>query len=168
MAFISARIPDRLAAQFEAVAASRGGKSRLLRSLMESAVEGAGAAASMDAPGSAAGRSTKITVRLRDEDLAPLEAACAETGLRRTEWLIALLRRRLHGRPQFDRSAAESLLEIRRELRRLGVNLREMSETNGAGEGASAELESWRAEVRQSLERVRQVVAGNLAYWAAE
>lgn len=167
MASFSVRVPDRLASQFEAVAAARGGKSRVLRVLMEGAVQGS-AAVSEGVSESPAGRSTKITLRLKDADLVRLDAACVETGLRRTEWLVALARRRLHGTPQFDRAAAEGLLEARRELRRLSVNLRELVEAGRAGEGASAEaLEALRLEVRAQLERVRAAIAGNLAYWDA-
>ena len=164
MAFIGSRIPDQLASRFEAYAASRGGKSRALRALMEGAVQGAGGAETE--VGTAVGRSTKITLRLKEEDLAPLDAACADLKLRRTEWLVALLRRRLHGRPQFDAAGAQALLEVRREMRRIGVNLREMAEASRAGEGTSTEtLEALRAEVRAHLEGVRQAIAGNLAYW---
>lgn len=165
MAFIGVRLSDQLAARFEAVAVSRGGKSKVLRALMESAVQGSVALPDGEAE-VPSGRSTKITLRLKDADLVPLDAACADTGLRRTEWLVALARRRLHGTPQFDRAAAEGLLEARRELRRLSVNLRELAEPGRAGEGASAEaLEALRREVRAQLERVRAAIAGNLAYW---
>ena len=167
MASFSVRVPDRLAVQFEVVAAARGGKSRVLRALMESAVQGAATLPEGEA-GSPAGRSTKVTLRLKDADLAPLDEACADTGLRRTEWLVALARRRLHGQPQFNRAAAEGLLEARRDLRRLSVHLRELADFGGAGEGVSAEaIETVRLEVRGHLERLRQAIAGNLAYWDA-
>lgn len=162
---MSARIPDPLASRFEAFASSRGGKSRVLRSLMEAAL--AGSVPMAEVAGPPAGRSTKVTLRLREEDLSALDEACADAGLRRTEWIVALVRRRLSGRPQFDRASAASLLEARRELRRLGVNLREMAEGSGADQAAFAGLEAFQAEVREQLERVRQAIAGNLAYWDA-
>ena len=164
MASMSARIPDPLAARFDAFASSRGGKSRVLRALMEAALQGSTPVA--EVVGSAAGRSSKVTLRLREEDLSALDDACADTGLRRTEWIVALVRRRLSGRPQFDRASAASLLEARRELRRLGVNLREMAEASGdRGEPPAAQLEALRADVRAQLEGIRQAIAGNLAYW---
>lgn len=166
MASLSARIPDSLAARFEAFAASRGGKSRVVRALMEAALQGGPPLA--ESAGLASGKSAKVTLRLKAEDLSALDDACADAGLRRTEWIVALVRRRLSGRPQFDRGSAASLLEVRRELRRLGVNLREMSEGPSSGLAEAAELEALRAEVRRQLERVRQAVAGNLAYWDAD
>ncbi len=166
MASMSARIPDPLAARFEAFASSRGGKSRVLRALMQAALQGGTPMA--EVAGSPAGRSSKVTLRLKAEDLAALDAACAGAGLRRTEWIVALVRRRLSGRPQFDRASTASLLEVRRELRRLGVNLREMGEGTTSGLVEAEELEALRAEVRRQLERVRQAIAGNLAYWDAD
>ena len=166
MASMSARIPDPLAARFEAFAASRGGKSRVLRALMEAALQGGTPVA--EVVGSPSGRSSKVTLRLKTEDLAALDDACADAGLRRTEWIVALVRRRLSGRPQLDRASASSLLEVRRELRRLGVNLREMGEGPSSRPAEAAELEAVRGEVRQQLERVRQAIAGNLAYWDAD
>ena len=165
MASLSARIPDPLARRFEAFASSRGGKSRVLRALMEAAVTGGSPVG--ETAGSPSGRSSKVTLRLREDELAALDDACAEAGLRRTEWIVALVRRRLSGRPQFDRASAASLLETRRELRRLGVNLREMMDGPAAKDGSLAGLEALRTEVREQLERVRQAIAGNLAYWDA-
>ena len=56
MASMSARIPDPLAARFDAFASSRGGKSRVLRALMEAALQGSPPGA--EVVGSAAGRSS--------------------------------------------------------------------------------------------------------------
>ncbi len=165
MASLSARVPDPLAARFHAFASSRGGKSRVLRALIEQALEGS--RPDEQPPTAQTGRPSKVTLRLREDDVAALDEACADAGLLRTEWIVALVRRRLSGRPQFDRGAAASLLEARRELRRLGVNLREMAEGSGESGEVGAELEAFRIEVREQLERVRQAIAGNLAYWNA-
>jgi hypothetical protein len=164
MASLSARIPDPLASRFDAFAATRGGKSRVLRALMEAALEGAMPVAELERARS--GRSTKVTLRLKPEDLGQLDEVCADAGLRRTEWIVALVRRRLSGQPRFTPDAAASLLEVRRDLRRLAVNLREMTEASVVeGRCVSASVEALRVEVRQHLQRVREAVAGNLAYW---
>ena len=161
---MSARVPDGLASRFEAFASSRGGKSRVLRAMMEAALQGDTAAAEM--AGSPGGRSSKVTLRLKEAELRALDEACVDAGLRRTEWIVALVRRRLSGCPQFDRASAASLLEARRELRRLGVNLREMAGASAEAErGAALELEALRGELRKHLECIRQAIVGNLAYW---
>lgn len=160
MAFIGFRCPDALAAKVHAAAADRGGVSRYLRGLAEGALELAPAA-----PLAPRGRSTKLSLRLGEREAAQLDAVAAEAGLRRTEYVTALIRRRLTRRPTFDRRSAESLLEIRRELRRLGENFRELA-GRGGGEGVTAaELEALRREVRGHVEQVRAVLEGSLAYW---
>ena len=166
MASMSARIPDPLALRFEAFASSRGGKSRVLRALMEAALQGS--APGGDVSRSAAGRSSKVTLRLHEEDLAALDEACADARLLRTQWIVALVRRRLLGRPQFDHASAASLLEVRRELRRLGLSLRTMANASDDNGGPAVEtVEAFRTEVRDHLERVRRAIGGNLAYWDA-
>ena len=166
MASMSARVPDPLAARFEAFASSRGGKSRVLRALIEAALQGSTPVAEISR--SAAGRSSKVTLRLREEDLSALDDACADAGLRRTEWIVALLRSRLSGRPQFDRASKESLLEVRRELRRMAVRLREVAESRLGGDRQAVEdLIGLRGELREHLDCVRQAIVGNVAYWDA-
>ncbi|CAN7641454.1 plasmid mobilization relaxosome protein MobC [Phenylobacterium sp. LjRoot219] len=170
MAFIGFRVTDQLAARFEAVAATRGGKSRVLRAMVEAVTrsppgEGEG-------PGVSRGGSNKVTLRLKDEDLAALDAAAAEAGLRRTEWLVACARRRLTAKPQFSEAQALALLETRRELRRIGVNLRElarkMAEQDGATPADIAAIQSFQSEVRAQLEGVRAAIDGNLEFWESE
>lgn len=170
MAFIGLRVSDQLAARFEAVATTRGGKSKLLRAMIEAVTkappgEGEGTGASR-------GASEKVTLRLKPEDLAALDAAAKQAGLRRTEWLVACARRRLSAKPQFSREEAISLLEARRELRRIGVNLRELARRLSDKEAAAAEdlaaIQAFQADVRRQIEGLRAAIDGNLAYWSSE
>lgn len=170
MAFIGFRISDQLASRFEAVAATRGGKSRLLRAMVEAVTRsppGDG-----EGPGFPRGASKKVTLRLKDEDLAALDAAAAQAGLRRTEWLVSCARRRLSAKPQLSEGQALELLETRRELRRIGVNLRELArrlaEQDSASAADVAAIQAFQSEVRQQLEGVRAAIDGNLVYWGAE
>jgi hypothetical protein len=170
MAFIGLRVSDQLAARFEAVAATRGGKSKLLRAMIEAVTkapprEGEG-------PGVGRGASKKVTLRLKAEDVAALDAAAAKAGLRRTEWLLACARRRLTAKPQFSEPESVALLETRRELRRIGVNLRELARKIGDQDGTAPEdlaaLQAFQNEVRAQLEGVRAAIDGNLAFWGGE
>ncbi len=160
MAFIGARCPDALAAKFHAAAATRGGVSRYLRSLMEAALGAEPTVAPV-----ARGRSTKLSLRLGEREAEQLDALAVETGLPRTQYVVALIRRRLQRQPSFDRRSAEALLEIRRELRRLGENFRELA-ARGGGDGVTpAELDALRTELRVHVGAVRAALDGNLSYW---
>lgn len=174
MAFFGVRLSDDLAVRFDAFASSRGGRSKLLRQMIETVLRSGGAAVpAAEAEVRARGRSEKVTIRLRDEDLAALDKACRESGLRRTEWVVGLVRRRLLGRPQLSRAEAQALLDIRRDLRRIGVNLNQAVHalhSGGGGEGgvSARDLMAFRQEVRAQLEGVRAALEGDLSYWAGD
>jgi metal-responsive CopG/Arc/MetJ family transcriptional regulator len=174
MAFFGVRLSDDLAVRFDAFASSRGGRSKLLRQMIETILRSGGSTApsALEPEARARGRSEKVTIRLRDEDLAALDTACRAAGLRRTEWVVGLVRRRLLRRPQLNRAEAQALLDIRRDLRRIGVNLNQAVHAlhSGAGEGTASarELLAFRQEVRAQLEGVRAALEGDLSYWAGE
>jgi DNA-binding transcriptional MerR regulator len=104
--------------------------------------------------------------------VAALDAAAAKAGLRRTEWLLACARRRLSAKPQFSEPESVALLETRRELRRIGVNLRELARKIADQDGTAPEdlaaLHAFQDEVRAQLEGVRAAIDGNLAFWGGE
>src|SRR3546814_15089158 len=94
MAFFGLRLPDDLAARFDAKAIAAGGRSALLRKLIDGALEDAGEASSETALPRT--RTTdRLQLRLMREDIVQLDAAADARGLKRTEWPVLLLRRRL-------------------------------------------------------------------------
>ena len=166
------RLPPDLARRFDAAAAGRGGRSRLLRSLIEAAAK---APLPDAAPASPAPRPCKLTLRLHETDMALLEAEAARAELSRTQWCVALIRRRLHARPQFSRTEALVLIEVQRELRRIGVNVNQIARALNTAvmEGTvldleTAQLAAFADEIRGHLGGLREAFEGNLAYWAAE
>jgi hypothetical protein len=172
MAFFGIRLSDDFAARFDAFAASRGGRSQVLRGLMAAALAEAGSAAPDGGVGAARGRSEKLTLRLKAEERASLDAASAAAGMRRTEWAAALLRARLARRPQFNRDQGQALVEARQELARIGANLRELVRVVRDGDlppeavpGAVARVEAFRGEVRGQLAGVRAAINGAADYW---
>lgn len=174
MAFFGVRLSDDLAVRFDALAARKGGRSKVLRDLIAAATREAGTPEG-PAPATLRSRSEKLTLRLKLDELADLQRQAADAGMRRTEWAAALLRQRLTGAPQFRREQAEALLEVRRDLRRISVNVTMAVQAvvdagPGSPEGAAhlAELRAFQVEVRAQLEAVRAGLAGNLAYWEGE
>ncbi len=166
---LTLRVSPDLVRRFDAVAASQGGRSRLLRRLMEGAAH-----APFPAPEEAphGGRSGKLTLRLDEADLGLLEREAAARGLSRTQWSVALIRRRLHHRPQFSRSEALTLIEVRRELRRIGVNINQIARALNTAvmEGVVLDLELaqlgvFEAEISAWVDALGEAFEGNLAYW---
>ena len=169
---LTLRLPPDLARRFDAAAAGRGGRSRFLRSLMEAAAQAPVPEAPDRPPGGGAG---KLTLRLGADDLALVEAVAAGVGLSRTQWCVALIRRRLYGSPQFSPPDAIVLIEVQRELRRIGVNVNQIARALNTAvmEGQvldleTAQLAAFTEEIRRHLLGLRDAFEGNLAYWASE
>lgn len=169
---LTLRVTPDLIRRFDAAAASRGGRSRLLRQLME----GAAHAALPEGPDASPARLTgKLGLRLVPADLAVLEAEAARRGMTRTQWTVALIRARLYRRPQLNRAEALALIEVQRELRRIGVNVNQIARALNTAvmEGAVLDLEvaqlaAFSEEIRAHLSGVRAAFEGNLAYWSVE
>lgn len=169
---LTLRLSPDLTRRFDAAAAGHGGRSRYLRTLMEAAAQ---APLPTPEPAPPGVKSAKLTLRLADADLALLEAEAARAGLSRTQWTAALIRRRLHDRPQMTPPEAMALIGIRRELHRIGVNINQIARALNTAvmEGTVLDLEiaqlaAFAAEIRGHLGGLDEVFAGNLAYWSAE
>lgn len=167
---ITLRLPPDLIRRFDAAAAGQGGRSRLLRRLMETAAQAPLSAAEEMPP---MARPGKLTLRLDEADLRLLEVEAAAMGLSRTQWSMALIRRRLHDRPQFSRPEALALIEVRRELRRIGVNVNQTARALNTAvmDGAVLDLEmaqlgAFRAEISAWVDALGEAFEGNLAYSA--
>jgi len=172
VANVNVRVPDELAARFDAWAGAHGGRSPALRHLMDTASAGLYATPHGEPLGP---RPVKLTVRLRSDDVRGLGAAAAEIGLTPNAWAAALVRRRLAGAPTFDRAGALALLAIQVELRRIGVNVNQIARALNTAvmEGRILELQldtvdDLRRELRAHVLALAEAVRGNLAYWEAE
>ncbi|WP_433948426.1 plasmid mobilization relaxosome protein MobC [Brevundimonas diminuta] len=169
---ITLRLPPDLVRRFDAAAASRGGRSRYLRAVMEAAAQ-----ASLPEPesGPPGAKSAKLTLRLSEDDMTRLKVEAARAGLLRTQWAATLIRRRLHGRLQLSPPEAMALIGVRRELHRIGININQIARALNTAvmEGAVLDLEiaqiaAFAAEIRGHLGGLDEVFAGNLTYWSAE
>jgi hypothetical protein len=172
MAHFTVRLPDRLAAAFDAMAATEGGRSRALRRLMERALKGVAPSEANDEDVAPRGKSEKVTLRLKPAELSALDDVSAAAGLKRTEWASACLRGRLLAKPSFNRSETDALVETRQELARISSNLRELVRTVREGDTPTAELaealasvERFRVEVREQLVEIRDAVEARAGYW---
>jgi hypothetical protein len=172
MANFNVRVPDDLAARFDAWAGGRGGRSPALRHLIDKASRGA--AANQLATARLGRRPVKLTVRLAPSDAHGLRAAAAEMGLTPNAWAAVLIRRQLTGRPTFSAGEALSVAAIQAELRRIGVNANQIARALNTAvlEGKVLELElayldELRAEIRGHMTALREAFEGNLAYWDA-
>lgn len=169
MTRLSVRVSEDLARRFDATAVGQGGRSRLLRRVMERAAQ-----ATLPEPPArpSAPNSAKLTLRLSSMDLAALEAEAAATGLSRTQWSVALIRARLSRRPQLTRPDAVALIDVRRDLRRIGVNINQIARALNTAvmEGAvldaeTTQMAAFADEIRAHVLGLTEAFEGNLRYW---
>ncbi len=173
MAVFNVRLPDDLAARFDAMATSIGGRSALLRKLIDRALHEAGDTCC----GTAAPRPRTtdwLQLRLMREDIDRLDAAADARGLKRTEWLVMLLRRRLHAMSPPPRADRVLIAQSWRELNRIGINLNQAVHALHAATMVDSRLDlareaarvaSFRDEVAGQLSALGGALKGDLAYW---
>jgi len=166
MPTLTLRVSDELALQFASLAATEGGKSALIRRLLEGAV---GASESKRAP-VAIGSPQKVTVRFRESELRQLGELASARGMTRTQWIASLVRSRLGAPAQQSDGEREALRAIARELNRIGGNINQIARTANAGEGGSAErAKSGLDDARVALEalqgELKDVLERTSTYW---
>jgi len=166
MPTLTLRVSDELALQFAALAATEGGKSVLIRRLLEGAV---GAPESKRAP-VAVGAPQKVTVRFRESELRQLGEMALARGMTRTQWITSLVRSRLGAPAQQSDGEREELRAIARELNRIGGNINQIARAANAGDSAKAGgSRSGLDEARMALEALQGELKGVLDrtsnYW---
>lgn len=172
MAFFGLRLPDDLAARFDAMAASHGGRSAVLRQLVDRALRAGDDSVVIAEPRE---RTTaRVEVRLTASDIERLDAAASERGLKRTEWIVALLRRRLYGRSPPPRADRALIAQSWRELNRIGINLNQAVHALNAATMVDSRLDlareaervaSFQQEIDAQLRALGRALAGDVAYW---
>jgi hypothetical protein len=166
MPTLTLRVSDELALQFAALAATEGGKSALIRRLLESAV---GAPETKRGP-VAVGTPQKVTVRFRESELRQLGELAAARGMTRTQWITSLVRSRLGAPLQQSDGEREELRTIARELSRIGGNINQIARAANTGEsGKAGDSMPGLDEARLALEalqgELKGVVDRTSTYW---
>ena len=170
MALISLRVPDEVAADFSALAATHGGKSALLRRLIADALN----ASSVRAAPLSVGTPQKLTVRFRESEMRQLAEVSHQRGMTRTGWIVALVRSRLGSPVQHSPEEHAALRAIVRELNRIGGNINQIARAANTSvlQGRAVEpnlsaLDEARAVIELALAQLHGALDGNADYWDA-
>ena len=169
MAFLGFHIDDALAEKFAAMAATEGGKSSLMRRLVERAVgDGRAPARAMMATSA----SRKVTIRLSESELHLLATIAAQRGMNRTQWIASLVRTRLGFPVQQTHDERQALRAVARELNRIGGNINQIAHAANLdrliGQSAKIEAEAIReasARIDTALDELRVALRRNADYW---
>lgn len=169
MPVLSVRVPDDLAARFDAAAYPLGGRSALLFRLIDGATPPPLGPAH---PPTTRRDACRLMVRLAAAEAAHVAREADALGQPRATWVAALVRRHTTGGARFCRPGELALIAIQGELRRIGVNVNQIARALNTAvmEGRVLDLEltyldELRKEMRGHMEALREAFAGNLAYW---
>ena len=169
MAFLGFHIDDALAEKFAAFAANEGGKSALMRRLVEQAV---GNGESSTEATIATGASRKVTIRLTESELRLLAAIAAQRGMNRTQWIASLVRARLGFPVQQTHDERQALRAVARELNRIGGNINQIAHAANLdrliGRSVKIEADAIReasARIEDALDELRAALKRNADYW---
>ena len=167
------RLDDEVAHRFDTVAESAGGRSALLRRLVINAVDAEEGERS--GPVRRRERATRrVEIRLTDAEIAALDAAADVLGMKRTDWVTRLVRRRLHSAAPLPLEERAAVAQAWRELNRIGINLNQATRALNASvmvesglyvAREAARVASFRAEIRTALAGLGAALKGDLAYW---
>lgn len=173
MALFSLRLPDDLAARFDAIAEGEGGRSALIRRLVTAVVEGGVVSTEVEVPKRATPATRRIEAVFTGDEFALIEQAAAEMELTRSAWLGVVARRRLHQRPKPTPRDLRELAGIRDEIRRIGVNVNQIAQAaNYAAKQPGIDfrpelrrIDAMRAQLAEWISAVNKARQGDLSFW---
>lgn len=173
MVVMTARIDGGALAAFDAFAVARGGRSAVVRQMIERVLREDGQAARIDRP---EGRSSeRVSLRFTEVETLVIDHRASERATDRAGWIKALVRRHLALKSRVDDGLLAELAPIRMQLLRIGRNLNQaMKAANTAmlpdGDKAiEAHLKSiadMRLEISEQVAAVGDAMRGDTSYWA--
>ena len=172
MIVMTARVDGDALAAFDAFAVARGGRSAVVRQLIDRALRETGEAARIDPPEGRSG--TRISLRFTDVETAVIDYRAAQRATDRAGWVKALVRRHLALKSRVDDGLLAELAPIRMQLLRIGRNLNQaMKAANTAMlPDGDKEIEvhlhriaDMRLEISEQVAAVGDAMRGDTSYW---
>jgi hypothetical protein len=159
-------------AAFDAYAEARGGRSALLRSMIEQVAKDNCAAPVFDRGEARA--SERVSLRFTQAENAVITHKAAQRSTNRSRWIKALVRRHIGLKGQVDDGLLAELAPIRMQLLRIGRNLNQaMKAANTAmlesGDqqigGEFKRIADMRMEISEQIAAVGDAMRGDVSYW---
>lgn len=171
-AMLSIRLDAEALAAFDRVAVGRGGRSAVLREMIEETVRDSAGRPHIDRPEGVS--RNRVSVRFTDVEIAVIEVRAAQRSTDRAGWIKALVRRHLALKSRVDDGLLAELAPIRMQLLRIGRNLNQaMKAANTAMlETGDKQIEpelrriaDMRMEVSEQVTAVGEAMRGDVSYW---
>jgi hypothetical protein len=171
-AMLSIRLDADALTALDSFAVGRGGRSALVREMIEQTVrEGAGRP-HIDRPGGAA--RNRVSLRFTDVEIAVIEVRASRRSTDRAGWIKALVRRHLALKSRVDDGLLAELAPIRMQLLRIGRNLNQAMKAANAAmlESGDKQIEpelrritDMRMEISEQVTAVGDAMRGDASYW---
>ena len=169
---LTARIDADTLAAFDGYAEARGGRSAVLRQLIEKAAAEHRDAPHIERPDGTA--SKRIQLSFTDTENLVIAYRASQRSTDRARWIKALVRRHIGLKGRVDDGLLAELAPIRMQLLRIGRNLNQamkaantaMLETGDKQiEGELRRIADMRMEVSEQIAAVGEAMRGDTAYW---
>lgn len=169
---LSARIDADTLAAFDGYAEGRGGRSAVLRQLIEQAAAAHAGAPHIERPDAVA--SIRISLRFTDTENLVIAHRAAQRSTDRARWIKALVRRHIGLKGRVDDGLLAELAPIRMQLLRIGRNLNQaMKAANTAMlETGDKQIEpelrriaDMRMEISEQVAAIGDAMRDDASYW---
>ncbi|WP_146198096.1 hypothetical protein [Caulobacter endophyticus] len=165
-----------MAEQFDAYAATRGGRSAVLRALVSQCLsDELGAPQKPPPEPHSQARASSVSIQLTRDDRLRLDEECRVTGMTRGQWLAACARNRLHGTRHFGQVDRDRIARIVREMREMKSSLHRYASAMQRAPRDLAVVERHQslighvsAQIERGLRAIEGAFRGNDHYWAGK
>ena len=169
---LSVRVEIEALAALDTLAVARGGRSVLVRQMIERTLQDSASRPLIDRTEGAA--RNRVSLSFTDVELAVIEVRAAQRSTDRSGWIKALVRRHIGLKGRVDDGLLAELAPIRMQLLRIGRNLNQamkaantmMLETGDkAIEPELHRIAEMRMEISEQVAAVGDAMRGDASYW---
>lgn len=171
-AMLSVRVDADELAAFDSFAVGRGGRSALVRGMIERTLQESADRPHIDRPEGAA--HNRVSLRFTDVEIAVIAHRASQRSTDRAGWIKALVRRHLALKSRVDDGLLAELAPIRMQLLRIGRNLNQAMKAANAAmlETGDKQIEpelrriaDMRMEISEQVTAVGDAMRGDASYW---
>ena len=171
-AMISVRLDVDALAEFDSFAVGRGGRSALVRQMIEQTLLESTDRPHIDRPEGAA--RNRVSLRFTDVEIAVIAYRASQRSTDRSGWIKALVRRHIGLKSRVDDGLLAELAPIRMQLLRIGRNLNQAMKAANAAmlETGDKQIEpelrriaDMRMEISEQVTAVGEAMRGDASYW---
>ena len=171
-AMLTIRLDANALVAFDSFAVARGGRSAVLRQMIERTIKESTDRPHISRPEGAA--RNRISVRFTDVEITVIAYRAAQRSTDRAGWIKALVRRHLALKSRVDDGLLAELAPIRMQLLRIGRNLNQAMKAANASmleigdkqiEPELRRIADMRMEISEQVTAVGEAMRGDASYW---